>query len=232
MRLRPPQSVYSPLNDAINAYGGGFVATVADVCIRALSHRDPYRILVDFGIRQEFGAPDALALLKTLSSSSSSTTADDKTTVSASLKTSIAHMESIYRLLSSELKRNGRHSTDIRQFFSNLKNKPIWVPDYRYTTMTAPGTTANHHKEFGETDGGKSALVPGRFYSTSECVWADHSHLIDACVGRGKAFIGIAPRVLVRHYGTLRSFFCRSLCSQCFGAGFDARGTPGCPSCR
>ena len=218
------------------------MATVADVCLKALSHRDSHRALIDFGVRQEFVASDALMLLKMLSSSSSSSASAPSSSSSSvsspagnsnvsslsSLKTSIAHMESIYRLLSSELKWNGRHSTDIRQFFSNLENKPIWVPDYRYTTFTS----ANYHKELGDSDGGKSAIVPGRFYSTSKCVWADHSHIIDACVGRGDAFIGIAPRVLVRHYGTLRSFFCRSLCPQCYGAGFDARGMPGCPACR
>ncbi|KAH8058823.1 hypothetical protein JL721_9391 [Aureococcus anophagefferens] len=123
----------------------------------------------------------------------------------------VAHFENLYRLLYQELQRRGGAAAAIREFFASCKC--TWVPDYRYEA---------------EADDGKRAVVPGAFYALSDCVWADHSRVIDSCVHRGLS--AAAPRVLQRHYGSLQGF-CRRLCPACYGDGLGSRGADACPRC-
>ena len=130
-------------------------------------------------------------------------------------ETSVAHMESLYRLLQSELV--GEHGDAIRAFFAAKDRPCVWVPDYRYEAATVP---RDRYDGSFRDDDGKLKRVPGRFYALDACVWADHSRVLDSCVHRGVE----APRVLQRHYATLQRFWCRMFCRACFAARLGARG--------
>ncbi|KAH8045028.1 hypothetical protein JL722_14425 [Aureococcus anophagefferens] len=147
-----------------------------------------------------FGARDALLVLETWAAEE------------GPFEATVAHFENLYRLLYQELQRRGGAAAAIREFFA--RGKCTWVPDYRYEA---------------EADDGKRAVVPGAFYALSDCVWADHSRVIDSCVHRGLS--AAAPRVLQRHYGSLQGFFCRRLCPACYGDGLGSRGADACPRC-
>ena len=195
-RLFRPRELYSPLLGFSELHGPRVPVPTDGVCD---ADRDSYAAL---GLRDSFGARDALLLLETWAAEE------------GPFEATVAHFENLYRLLYRELQRfpRGPDADAIRDFFAG--GKCAWVPDYRYEA---------------EADDGKRAVVPGAFYALSDCVWADHSRVIDSCVHRGLS--AAAPRVLQRHYGSLQGFFCRRLCRACYGDGLGSRGADACPHC-
>ena len=160
------------------------------------------------GLRKTFGANDALALLETWAAEG------------GAFETSVAHMESLYRLLASELV--GAHADANRAFFAAKDRPCVWVPDYRYEAATVP---RDRYDGSFRDDDGKLKRVPGRFYALDACVWADHSRILDSCVHRGVE----APRVLQRHYATLQRFWCRMFARLFCSA--PRRPRTGCRNC-
>jgi len=208
VRLFRPRDLYSPLNNDAERYGGGFAPMPTPNLRKVL--RDNATAYQRLGLRKTFGANDALALLETWAAEG------------GAFETSVAHMESLYRLLASELV--GAHGDAVRAFFAAKDRPCVWVPDYRYEAATVPRD--RYDGSFRDEDG-KLKRVPGRFYALDACVWADHSRVLDSCVHRGVE----APRVLQRHYATLQRFWCRMFCSACFAGRLGARGTAGCRNC-
>ncbi|EGB02492.1 hypothetical protein AURANDRAFT_68829, partial [Aureococcus anophagefferens] len=196
-RLFRPRELYSPLLGLSELYGPRVPVPTDGVRDAARDSPRPYAAL---GLRDSFGARDALLVLETWAAEE------------GPFEATVAHFENLYRLLYQELQRRGGAAAAIREFFA--RGKCTWVPDYRYEA---------------EADDGKRAVVPGAFYALSDCVWADHSRVIDSCVHRGLS--AAAPRVLQRHYGSLQGFFCRRLCPACYGDGLGSRGADACPRC-
>ncbi|KAH8048089.1 hypothetical protein JL722_12684 [Aureococcus anophagefferens] len=170
-RLFRPRELYSPLLGLSELYGPRVPVPTDGVRDAARDSPRPYAAL---GLRDSFGARDALLVLETWAAEE------------GPFEATVAHFENLYRLLYQELQRRGGAAAAIREFFA--RGKCTWVPDYRYEA---------------EADDGKRAVVPGAFYALSDCVWADHSRVIDSCVHRASpprcapAALRLAPGLLL-----------------------------------